>query len=187
MNLIATLLIGHLIADFPLQTDWIYRYKTESWVGILLHVIIHLFVTALLIQPLSTAIPLLLLLGILHFITDYMKVRLSPKRQATGFLIDQFVHIMVLCLLAYGWQGSIVGTLPAALLVPLLLYGTFLGLMVFGWVLACDLAAENCGQYPVVQWARTNLLILSQYAGLSLFIFLAHFLRGHGEPSSYNQ
>lgn len=184
MNLVAALLLGHLIADFPLQTPWIYRFKTESWLGVLLHSAIHVLVTALLISPLTSTIPLLLLLGILHFITDYTKVHIGANQQTPGFLIDQFVHIGVLIFLAHRWQDSIISTLPAALLVPLILYGIFLGLMIFFWVLACDLAKGDWGRYYVVQWARTHLLALSQYAGLALFIFLAQRSKGFVEPSS---
>ncbi len=184
MNLVAALLLGHLIADFPLQTAWIYRYKTESWLGVLLHSAIHVLVTALLIRPLTHTASLLLLLGVLHFITDCAKVHIAAKQQTPGFLIDQFVHITVLIVLAYRWQGAIVSTLPAAVLFPLILYGTFLGLMIFFWVLACDLAKGDWGRYYIVQWARIHLLALSQYAGLSLFLFLAQRWKGSVEPSS---
>ncbi len=184
MNLAATLFLGHLIADFPLQTAWIYRYKTESWLGVLLHSAIHVFVTALLIGPLSSTILLLLLLGILHFITDYTKVHIAANQQTPGFLIDQFVHIVILIVLARRWQDSIISTLPVALLLPLILYGIFLGLMIFLWVLACDLAKGDWGRYEIVQWARTHLLALSQYAGLAIFVFLAQRWKWFVEPSS---
>ena len=184
MNLVAALLLGHLIADFPLQTAWIYRYKTESWLGVLLHSVIHVFVTTLLVRPLTHTASLLLLLGVLHFITDCAKIRITAKQQTPGFLIDQFVHIGVLIFLAYWWQDLLISTLPPALLLPLILYGTFLGLMIFFWVLSCDLAKGDWGRYYVVQWARTHLLALSQYAGLSLLIFLAQQWMGNVRSAS---
>jgi hypothetical protein len=182
MNLAAALLLGHLIADFPLQTSWIYRYKTESWLGVVLHSAIHVLVTALLIRPLQATVPLLILLGILHFITDFTKSRLPAKRQSPGFLIDQFIHGLVLFLLAKLWQGTLYAVLPATLLLPLILYGSFLGLMVFLWVLACDLTKGQWGRYTLIQWAQRNLLKLSNYAGLALVLFLAQ--QWHRSPQA---
>jgi hypothetical protein len=172
MNLAAALILGHLIADFPLQTSWIYRLKTRSWQGVLLHSLIHVAVTALLIRPVSAILPLLLVLGVLHFITDCIKIKIPAKRQAPGFLIDQFVHITVIFGLARIWRDQLASTLAPSLLTLLIVYGTFLGTMIFLWVLACDLANEDWGKHPWVQWARCNLLQLSRYAGLAIFILL---------------
>ena len=47
MNLLAALLLGHLIGDFPLQTNQIYRLKSKSWLGIVLHAVVHVVITAL--------------------------------------------------------------------------------------------------------------------------------------------
>ncbi len=185
MNLAAALLLGHLIADFPLQTSWIYRYKTESWLGVVLHATIHVLVTALLIRPVYATAPLLILLGILHFITDYTKLHVPAKRQSPGFLIDQFVHLLILLLLAELWQSTLYAVLPAALLLPLIVYGMFLGLLVFLWVLACDLAKGDWGRYALVQWSQRNLLKLSNYAGLALFIFLAQQWHHNAQASSH--
>ena len=173
MNLAAALLLGHLIADFPLQTAWIYEYKTKSWLGILIHSAIHVLVTACLIRPFYAIIPLLIWLGLLHFLTDFSKVRLPAKRQTPGFLLDQIVHIGVLLLLTKIWQGGVAATLPLSVLLPLIIYNLLLGTMVFLWVLACDLTQGGWNDHAVVQWSRTNLLKLSQYAGLALFFFLA--------------
>ncbi|MEZ4622460.1 MAG: DUF3307 domain-containing protein [Caldilineaceae bacterium] len=184
MNLTAALVVGHLIADFPLQTSWVYRFKTESWLGVVLHSAIHVIVTALLIHPLRSALPMLIVLGILHFITDFTKLRVPAKRQTPGFVIDQMAHLVVVMMLAQYWEGHITASLPNALLFFLIGYGTFLGGMIFLWVLACDLAKSGLGSKPMVRWARTNLLTLSQYAGLSLVFFLAQLpLRYPKRPS----
>ena len=178
MNLAAALLLGHLIADFPLQTNWVYRLKSQSWLGVLLHTAIHLAVTAALIQPIQHALPLLSLLGLLHFITDYTKVRVQAKHQSTGFLIDQIAHLLVVFGLAYQWQTTLSSVLAAALLFPLLFYAAFLGILVFWWVLSCDLAQSRWGQHDHIQWARANLLNFSQYAGIPLlFTTLSQWCR----------
>ncbi|MCB0127433.1 MAG: DUF3307 domain-containing protein [Caldilineaceae bacterium] len=173
MNLAAALLLGHLLADFPLQTTWIYQYKTKSWKGILIHTAIHVLVTACLVKPLLQALPLLILLGILHFLTDYTKVRIPARQQSPGFLIDQFLHIVAIFMLARLWQGTLAATLSPFMLTVLISYGFFLGIMIFLWVLACDLAKTDWGKHAAVQWTQTHLLQLSSYAGLALLIFLA--------------
>lgn len=184
MNLIEVLIVGHLIADFPLQTGWIYRFKTESWLGVVLHSSIHVLVTALLVRPLPAAWPMLAILGILHFITDFTKLQMPTKRQSPGFVADQLVHLLVVLLLGYYWQGVVFAALPSILTLPLILYGSFLGLMIFFWVLACDLAKGDWGEHPTIQWAKDNLLMLSQYAGLSLVFFLAQRWHRNIERSS---
>ena len=180
MNLAAALLLGHLIADFPLQTNWIYQLKSQSWLGVLLHTTIHLVVTAALIQPIQRALPLLCVLGLLHFITDYTKVRVQGRHQSPGFLIDQGAHLLVIFWLANQWQHSLGAVLSTSLLWPLLLYASFLGILVFGWVLACDLAQSRWARHDYVQWARTNLLTFSQYAGIPLlFTAVTAWYRQH--------
>ena len=71
MNLFLILLLGHLLGDFLLQTNWIYRFKTQSWVGIALHTGIHIVVTLLLVKNWVEAWPLILLLGVIHFCIDW--------------------------------------------------------------------------------------------------------------------
>lgn len=172
MNLIAALLLGHLIADFPLQTNWIYQLKMKSWVGVLLHSFIHVIVTACLIQPIFALIPLLFILGVIHFLTDFAKVRIPAKRQAPGFVLDQLVHIVVLLLLSWGWQNQLHSALPITLLKPLLIYHIMLGLLVFVWVLSCDLAGSTQRTNGTVLWLQKHLLTLASYGGLPLFLFL---------------
>lgn len=172
MNLTAALLLGHLIADFPLQTNWIYQLKMKSWVGVLLHSLIHIIVTACLIQPISALIPLLLILGVIHFLTDFIKVCIPVKYQTPGFIIDQCIHIVVLLLLSWFWQNKLYSTLSMALLKPLLIYHSVLGLFVFVWVLSCDIAGSTQRTNSTVRWLRKHLLTLASYGGVPLFLFL---------------
>ena len=100
MNVLATLLFAHLIADFPLQTNWVFRFKLESWLGVMLHSAIHVVVTASLLVNWPQVWPLLIVLGLLHFICDWLKTRPFQDSGVSGFLIDQFAHITILALLA---------------------------------------------------------------------------------------
>ncbi len=175
MNLVAALILGHLIADFPLQTTAIYGLKLKSWKGVIIHAFIHVLITALLIDPTVTALPLLLTLGLLHFVVDYLKVRVTVSRQWSSFVIDQITHLLILFLLAHQWQAVLNSVLPFSLLLPLIIYTMFLGLLVFLWVLAGDLAEGQWGKYKWVQWARQNLLNLSQYAGMPVWVLIVQY------------
>jgi len=178
MNLIAALLLSHLIGDFPLQTNQIYRLKNKSWLGIVLHAIVHVVVTSLLLkQPLSVW-PLLLWLGLLHFLVDLTKLRLPIKRQWLGFLLDQAAHLLTLWLLAQLWSKT-VALLPLAVMLPMIAYGLFLATLVFLWILANELLTSRWGHRPYVQWASVHLLLLSQYAGIPLLLIAATYIYQH--------
>lgn len=178
MNLIAALLLSHLIGDFPLQTNQIYRLKSRSWLGILLHAVVHVVVTALLIrQPLSVW-PLLVWLGVLHFLVDLIKLRAPVKRQWLGFLLDQAAHLITLWLLAKIWSTA-VALLPLSVMLPLIAYGLFLATLVFLWILANELSTSQLGHQPVIQWARVHLLRLSQYAGIPLLFIASVYIYNH--------
>jgi len=79
MTLFTTLMLGHLLGDFLLQTNWVFNFKTRSWVGIAIHTLIHLVATALLLHNWDELWSLFITLGILHFATDWVKIR-YPSR-----------------------------------------------------------------------------------------------------------
>lgn len=175
MNLIAALLLGHLIGDFPLQTNQIYRLKNKSWLGIVLHAVVHVVVTVMLIRQPFSVWPLLLWLGILHFLIDLTKLRLPIKQQWLGFLLDQAAHLITLWLLAQIWS-DVVALLPLSMMLPMIGYGLFLATLIFLWILANELSASQWGNRPSVQWARMHLLRLSQYAGVPLLLAAALYV-----------
>lgn len=173
MDLTAALLLSHLIGDFPLQTNQIYRLKNKSWLGILLHAAVHVVTAALLVNRPLAVWPMLLWLGTLHFLIDLVKLRVPIKHQWLGFLLDQAAHLAVLGLLAQRWSTTTDSLLPMPLMLPMIGYGLFLATVVFLWVLANELSGSAWGNRSYVQWARVHLLALSQYAGLPLLIALA--------------
>jgi len=184
MELTAALLLSHLVGDFPLQTNQIYRLKSQSWVGIALHVAIHIGVTALLIKQPLTVWPMLLLLGVLHFLIDLLKLRAPIKRQWLGFLLDQSAHFIVLIILSRLWSTATASVLPLYTLMPMIIYGLFLATLVFLWVVANELAASGFDHQPYIRWARMHLLQLSQYAGLPLLFSVAtHWYRSSSRSS----
>lgn len=173
MNLAAALLLSHLIGDFPLQTNQIYRLKSESWLGIVLHTAIHVILAALLVKQPLTVWPMFVMLGVLHFLIDFIKLRVPTQRQTLSFLLDQAAHILVIQWLAQIWSTATDSVLPLSVLTPMIIYCLFLATVVFFWVLANELATRQSRRQRSILWAKDHLLQLSQYAGLPLLFSLA--------------
>lgn len=173
MNLTAALLLSHLVGDFPLQTNQVYRLKNKSWLGIVLHAVIHVVTAALLLRDPLRVWPLLALLGILHFLIDLIKLRIPTKHQSLGFLVDQLAHLIVLWSLAQVWTLHAEARLSLPVMIPLIVYGFILATLVFLWVVANELSTSVWGNRPSIQWARANLLQVSQLAGIPLIFALA--------------
>ncbi len=167
MDTLATLLLGHLIGDFPLQTDWVYKFKTRCSAGVAFHAAIHVVVTALLIQDPLRHWPLLCTLGLIHFATDWIKVRFPTRPQTPGFLIDQAVHLGAILLIAR-MAPNLTAVLPPSLLYPSVLIALLPALMVLLWIVACDKCQEAGNAGNLENWARHQMLSLSQRAGVVL-------------------
>ena len=90
MDLLATLLLAHLIADFPLQTNGLYRLKRRHWAGVLLHAAIHCLITAILIKDPFTHWSALVVLFSLHVVIDWVKLRVDFEFFSLGFLSISF-------------------------------------------------------------------------------------------------
>lgn len=101
VNLLLTLILAHLLADFPLQTGLVFHLKSKHWLGIVLHVTIHMVVTAALLNAWNPIWPFLLVLGTLHFACDWIKLRYSSLSDATVFLLDQVSHMVILVGLSF--------------------------------------------------------------------------------------
>jgi hypothetical protein len=113
------LLLAHLIADFPLQPDWLFRLKVRHWYGILLHAFFHCLVTAILIQNPFQFWPMLMALWLIHAFIDWSKLRLPFTFLTTGFLLDQLAHGASLVLIIF-FVPEFMAALNPQLLVPLI-------------------------------------------------------------------
>ena len=105
MSTFIVLLLAHLLADFPLQTNRIFRLKITSNVGLALHVLIHVLMAALLLQQPGQYLDLLLALATAHFVTDWLKVRFPTEPQWPGFVLDQVAHLAAIAGLAW-WRPT---------------------------------------------------------------------------------
>jgi hypothetical protein len=125
------LLAAHLVADFPLQPDWMIRRKRRPDVlGLHLAVVVLVAIMALGAAPRAL---IAILLGT-HLIMDAVKVYLLGDPRA-AFALDQAVHLVVV--------GALAVAFPTALaqgwwsrLQPGWLTAYFIGLCLLGGLIA---------------------------------------------------
>jgi hypothetical protein len=109
------LLLGHLIGDFVLQPYWLVLAKRQGWIGLLIHVGVVTFVTAILLW--IAAVPnwwiwvIVLFVGHL-FIDQFRTFVFTDTSKGKGLwllLADQLAHlilIMIIAWLATGWTPA---------------------------------------------------------------------------------
>lgn len=110
------LLLSHLLADYPMQTDWMVQAK-RTWPGLTLHVTVHFVVMLLVTLPTTGTIWLqLLALAGLHFAIDSFKnflTRQWPNWIVGPYFFDQFLHILSILLVAAWIQTTYPVVSPA--------------------------------------------------------------------------
>lgn len=168
MTIFLTLLLAHLLGDFPLQTNRIFRMKVQGPKGLVLHAAIHVLVTALLIQNFWQVWPTLLILGILHFLTDWAKLRYASTPLTPGFVFDQAIHLITLIIIA-ALSPQIIPVFPLWFLIPAVLLASIPAFLTFAYVWASDQCRANTPRPQLsastIQWACEQLLPLSQKTG----------------------
>jgi len=105
--LFVKLLCAHLIADYVLQFDELYRLKKRHISGYFFHILILVFVMAVLTLPYLRYPAMwifLALAAVTHFGQDVSKSRLEAKLPGQAFLwylLDQAVHIAILYVVVF--------------------------------------------------------------------------------------
>lgn len=98
-----TLALAHVFADYPLQTDALVRAK-RNWLGVALHVTIHLATMIVLSGRDSLIVwPALIVLAVAHFIIDILKSMVSmrwPRLVVGPYIVDQLFHFTSILLVA---------------------------------------------------------------------------------------
>ncbi len=172
MITITTLLLAHLVADFPLQTNSIVKMKSRGNKGLGLHVFVHIVVLILLIKDPLRYWPTLLFLAIAHFITDWAKVRVHTKVQTPGFLFDQFIHIITLAFLAT-MMPDMTSTLPSWFLLPAIALALIPALLTLFWVIANDISRQKgYAASSKLCWASNHLHPISRNMSLVVIVLL---------------
>ncbi|MCP4229160.1 MAG: DUF3307 domain-containing protein [bacterium] len=119
------LLIAHLIADFPLQTNRVFAARYKYKYGGIIHVVIHFIIGLILLVPYLGSWKFCLLYTIItvaHYFIDTIK-----KKNIWAFFGDQLLHIILLGGGAFLCRGDIPFQIPQWLgsyyyNIPLLVY-----------------------------------------------------------------
>ena len=110
MPLFYRLLLAHIIADFPLQTNQIFKVKTNTEWGVLIHTLIVLIFSVLFTFPYLESpkvIIILLVIFLSHTVIDKLKMEYSKKTSNQSikiFLLDQFLHISIIAALSFNFE-----------------------------------------------------------------------------------
>lgn len=109
MMILIKLLLAHIIGDFFLQPEkWVQEKEKKKLKSnkLYLHVLIHIIITCIILWDLSLW-PVVLIIGITHFIIDAIKLLIQKKKtQRLLFFIDQLLHIVVILLCYYFFTES---------------------------------------------------------------------------------
>ncbi len=112
MFLFYRLLLAHIIADFPLQTNQIFKVKTNTEWGVLVHALIVLIFSIFFAFPYledPKVIIVLLVIFLSHTVIDKLKMEYSKKTKNQSIrilLLDQFLHIAIIALLAFNFTEN---------------------------------------------------------------------------------
>jgi hypothetical protein len=104
------LMLGHMIGDFVLQPYWLVLAKRKGWPGLLVHVGIVTFVTAILAwntMPNWWVWMIVLFLGHL-FIDQFRTFVFTDNSKGKGLLLlilDQLAHLILIALIAWAATG----------------------------------------------------------------------------------
>jgi hypothetical protein len=124
MEIFCRLLFGHLLADFTFQSNYIAEWKRRSWVGLLVHVLIHPACYITLLWPFLgdvwvNAGPVALngwacvvVATALHWVEDWFRVRKINRgwNDNTLFYVwDQAIHVVILFFLS-PWRTQSIET-----------------------------------------------------------------------------
>ncbi|MBA7547320.1 hypothetical protein ES705_39734 [subsurface metagenome] len=112
MFLFYRLLLAHIIADFPMQTNQIFKVKANTEWGVLIHTLIVLIFSILFAFPYledPKVIMILLIIFLSHTVIDKLKMEYSKKTKNQSIrilLLDQALHIAIIAILTFNFTES---------------------------------------------------------------------------------
>jgi hypothetical protein len=143
------ILLAHVLADYPLQPDFVVFNKRKAW-GLGLHIGTHYVTMLVLVGPARSQIwPHLLLLAGVHLLLDVTKSSITPARASSAipyYLLDQFLHVISIFAVS-SWidRGLDASLIPAPSDWPLLATGYIVATYV--WFITERTAFSNDKQY----------------------------------------
>lgn len=110
MIIFVKLFLAHIIGDFILQPSaWVQdkEQKLHRSIYLYLHTILHALLALLLVGKMAF-LGYALLLGFLHGLIDFLKLRFQQKQtKRQWFIIDQLLHLLVLIGVTFYYNNQI--------------------------------------------------------------------------------
>ena len=106
-TLLLYFLLAHFLADYLLQPGKLVRLKIRRYLGVFIHVLVHLGVMILVMAPFLHERRVWIAIGIIyvtHNIIDQTKVQLdkrNPGKTRFFYFLDQFLHWSVIAGVAF--------------------------------------------------------------------------------------
>ena len=182
---LAFLLLTHVIGDYALQFDPVYKLKMSGtlW-GLAIHVAIHIIVAEMLLLTGGIRNWLLLaLLFSLHFTIDLLKLQLDTRFQFLAYIGDQILHLG--CLLLLFWLFPQTETfIPNELLTPLLLYSLvpFLTMTIWVWYSERQRRLRPDDEAILQKGFFGSMKRFSQYSAMPLLLGVIAWIPVQGVP-----
>ena len=177
-----TLLLAHLLGDYPLQTDQLVIAK-KHLPGLAFHIGIHWVVMMLLFLPvIGIAWPYILVVAIVHFSIDAFKNFLGRRRPQFvigSYILDQTLHMSSLLLIS-AWMAQTTKLPVWPVISPWVIYVIGLLLSTYIWFVSERILVYHSDNRQMsvnsTMWPRMGtrlLLYLLVVAPLSFTWFLA--------------
>lgn len=113
MEVILYLFLAHFLADYPFQPGWLVVYKKKSFLGVVLHSLVHLVFAVLILFPFWSQWEMWVSVAIIfvtHVAIDQSKVTLEkhyPHSKYFGlYLLDQLSHLLVISFVSLFFMGD---------------------------------------------------------------------------------
>jgi Protein of unknown function (DUF3307) len=170
-----SLLLAHLIADYPLQPEWIVINKSHKNI-LALHALIQLVTMLIIMGPASRILwPYLVLIACIHFAIDWGKIsirKLLPGLTSLPYIIDQFLHYGVIWVVSY-WitidHGAPATIIPQTIAIYLI---SFL-LITYVWYISERIFSLKDSAYrqEVIRYAWSRMAIRASSLSILLIVW----------------
>ena len=179
--MIPLLLLGHFIADFPAQTDWIFARKLQGWPGLLMHGGIVLVAqggavasgailsdSSIQVQQIVTLALVTFGMSAIHTVQDYAKIRYGDslfKQPLIPYVLDQLLHALLI-VIAAPRLAEVIGD-PSDSVSTVALIATGAVLVTWTYYITWRVIVGLADPYPVMwRWPGKLERLLAYAAGL---------------------
>jgi hypothetical protein len=168
------LLFAHLLADYPLQSNWMVMQKMRMSI-LLLHIAIHSGALLIVVGAAGKFVwPYLLVLVLAHLIIDLFKNqinKLKPGWVIGPYILDQIIHYLTIWLAAR-WIENNFGSLPLPFTRSLFIFACAYLLVTYVWFISERIVVYSDLSYRNEVIEQIWIRMVSRAAILSGLLFI---------------